>query len=73
MREIKSYKLIYLRAVVVSQLVKRLLPTPEIRGSNPVIGNFHTYVSTVNCIEKTKINEKEASNGPKRKTFIYLH
>ena len=23
------------------QLVERLLPTPEIRGSNPVIGNFY--------------------------------
>ena len=27
------------RAVVVAQLVKWSLPTPEIRGSNPVIGN----------------------------------
>ena len=25
-------------AVVVAQLVERSLPTPEIRGSNPVIG-----------------------------------
>ena len=27
-----------MRAVVVAQLVERLLPTPEIRGSNPDIG-----------------------------------
>ena len=32
--------------VVVAQLVERLLPTPEIRGLNPVIG---IYLST-NCI-----------------------
>ena len=25
-------------AVVVAQLVERSLPTPEVRGSNPVIG-----------------------------------
>ena len=25
-------------AVVVAQLVERLLPIPEVRGSNPVIG-----------------------------------
>ena len=30
------------RAVVVAQLVERLLPIPEVRGSNPVIGkNLH--------------------------------
>ena len=39
--------------MVVAQLVKRSLPTPEVRGSNPVIGKI-VYV-TVNCIEKTKI------------------
>ena len=26
------------RAIVVAQLVERLLPTPEVHGSNPVIG-----------------------------------
>ena len=33
-------KILYLifRAVVVAQLVERLLPIPEVRGSNPVIG-----------------------------------
>ena len=28
-------------AVVVAQLVERSLPTPEIRGSKPVIGKFY--------------------------------
>ena len=32
-----SYKL---KQVVVAQLVERLSPTPEIRGSNPVIGKL---------------------------------
>ena len=26
------------RAAVVAQLVERTIPTPEVRGSNPVIG-----------------------------------
>ena len=46
------------RAVVVAQLVERLLPIPEVCGSNPVIGkNLHSTF-TVNCIEKTKIKKK---------------
>ena len=28
------------KAVVVAQLAERLPPTPEVRGSNPVIGDF---------------------------------
>ena len=46
-------------AVVVAQLAERLLPTPDIRSSNPDIGNeiFWTYLS-VNCYpEKTKIKK----------------
>ena len=37
-------------AVVVAQLVERLLPTPEVHGSNPVIGKIyieHFLLSTV--------------------------
>ena len=30
-------------AVGVGQLVERSLPTPEIRGSNPVIGKIYVY------------------------------
>ena len=40
--------------VVVTQLVERLLPTPEAYGSNPGIGNFFT----TNCSEKTKVKKK---------------
>ena len=56
--------------VVVAQLVERLLPTPEVRGSNPVI--FKIYIEhlfAVNCIEKTKIKKKEAENGPFKKVL----
>ena len=37
--------------MVVAQLLKRLLFTSEIRGSNPVSCNF---LFTVNCIERRK-------------------
>ena len=42
-------------AVVVAQLVKRSLPIPEIRGSNPDIGKI---LSTYCTIEKKKIKKK---------------
>ena len=41
--------------MVVAQLVERSLPTPEVRGWNPVIGEI---LFTVNCIEKTKLKIK---------------
>ena len=37
--------------MVVAQLVGQSIPTPEIRGSNPVVGNFFTN----KYIEKTKM------------------
>ena len=47
------------RAVVVAQLVVQLLPTPEGRGSNPVIGKLcMVHLLTVSCIVKTKIMKK---------------
>ena len=50
--------------MVVAQLVVRSLPSPEIRGSNPVIGKIlSTNLSTNSIIEKTKIKKKEAGNG----------
>ena len=49
------------RAVVVAQLVERLLPIPEICGLNPVIGKklliYWTFVYCQMCIEKTKIKQ----------------
>ena len=48
------------RAVVVAELAERSLPTPEIRASNPNIGNeiFRACLS-VNCYpEKMKIRKK---------------
>ena len=49
--------------MVVAQLVERLFPIPEVRGSNPVIGKI--YWTIVYCIEKTKIKKK----GPKWPIF----
>ena len=37
--------------VFVAQLVERSFPTPEIRGSNPVVGNIKY---AIDFIEKTK-------------------
>ena len=57
--------LLVVRAVVVAQLVERLLPTPEIRSSNPNIGKFYLPIVHLNIKDKTK--EKEAGNGPSLK------
>ena len=56
-------KIVYLKAnksgaVVVAQLVERLLPIPEICSSNPVIGQKLYRTFTINCIEKMKIMKK---------------
>ena len=48
----------------MAQLTEWSLPIPEIRGSNPVIGKLIFINCFKNCIEKTKIKEKEAGNGP---------
>ena len=53
-------------AVVVAQLVEQSLLIPEVRSSNPVIGNLFT----VNCIEKTKIKKKEVGYGPFKKYIL---
>ena len=44
--------------MVVAQLAKRLLPIPEVRGSNPNIGKVLLNFFTVKGIEKTKIKKK---------------
>ena len=58
--------------VAVAQLAERPLPILEVRGSNPVIGKnvYIEHLFTVNCIEKTKIMEKEAGNDPFKKILI---
>ena len=70
-------------AVVVAHLVERLLPVPKVCGSNPVIGKrsldgCYGYAwmwkigqFTVNCVEKPKIKEKEAGNGPFLKNVLF--
>ena len=41
------------------QLAERSLPTPEVRGLNPVIGKIYIEnLFTVDSIEKTKIKKK---------------
>ena len=48
----------YFMAVVVPQLVERLLPNPEVPGSNLVISKNLYRTFTVNSIEKAKIKKK---------------
>ena len=45
-------------AVVVAQLVKQYLHTPEFYSLNLVIGNFINFIAT------TKIKKKETYEGP---------
>ena len=47
-------------AVVVAQLVEWSLLTPEVHGSNPVVGKL--YILS-NVLEKKK-TKKETENGP---------
>ena len=59
--------------VVVAQLVERLLPIPEVRSSNPVIGKIYiehfVYLFTINSIEKTKINKKRPGRAHFKKSI----
>ena len=48
--------------MVVAQLAERSLAIPEVRSSNPVICNFLYLILLT--VEKTKIKEKEAEDGP---------
>ena len=57
------------RAVVVAQLVEWLLPTPEIRGSNQVIGKI---LFTNRTIEKTKIKTKRLGMAHLKKTGVVI-
>ena len=60
-------------AVVVAQLVERLPPTLEIRGSNPVIGKtFIKHLFTVNCVEKTKIKKKRPGMAHLKKLSCFI-
>ena len=56
------------RAVVVTQLVERSLLTPEICGSNPVIGKFYLLSILLKDLLKRRKQRKEAVNGPIQKT-----
>ena len=45
--------------MVVAQLAERSLPTQEVRGKNPDIGQKYLPLT----VEKTKIKKKEARNN----------
>ena len=59
--------------MVVAQLVERLLLTPEVCGSNPVIGKIYIerLLSTILKLEETKRNENKKRPGMALfKTFL---
>ena len=51
---------------VVAQLVERLLPTPEVRSSNTLIGKIY-----IERLLKSK-KEKEAGNGTFKNTLLEI-
>ena len=59
--------------MVVAQLVKQLLPTPEVCGLNPVIGKIYIeHLFNVNCIEKMKIKKKSPEMAKKLQASAML-
>ena len=60
--------------MVVTQLSEYSLPISQVHGSNPVPKRQKNYTEYVmSTVEKTKITEKEAVNGPflyKQVTFV---
>ena len=57
----------------MAQLAERLPPTPEIRGSNPDIGNILNVFICQLLSRKDENKEKEAGNGPLKKyDFCFL-
>ena len=59
------------RAVVVAQLVEPLLQIPEVRGSNPAIGNI--YIEHLfTCLPSTVlINKKRPGMAHFKKTYHF--
>ena len=53
--------------MAAAQLVEWLLLTPEIRGSNPVIGKFY-----LQSVLKRRKKKKEAGNCPFKKHFVHF-
>ena len=50
-------------------VVERLLPIPEVYGSNPVSGKNVYWTFTLQLYWKDENKEKEAENGPFLKNF----
>ena len=68
LKTIRHAKLLQTRAVVVSQLVKRSLTTPEVCSSNPVIDKL-LYTTFVYCQLYWKDENKEKVAIFKKKNF----
>ena len=51
-------------AVVATQLVERLLPTSEVRGSNPVIGKIYIEQFSQFCMRNFELGKIQYPNWP---------
>ena len=49
--------------MVVAQLVEQLVPTPEVHGSNPIIGKIYIE-RCLSIVLDSKIKEKEVGYCP---------
>ena len=49
--------------MVVAQLIKRLHPTPEIRGSIPIIGKFYPPIAQLKAEKDQKKKKKQKRPG----------
>ena len=49
-----TYKIMVFWAVVVTQLVEWSRPTPEVHGSNPVVGELLFIKSLLNVMKRRK-------------------
>ena len=59
--------------MVVAQLVERLLLTPEVRGSNPVIGKFYIEHYFLSTVLKRRKYRKSGREWPIQKTIREGH
>ena len=58
--------------VVVAHLVERSLLTPEVRGSNPIIGKIYIEHLMLTVLKKTKINKKRPRTAHIKKNISHI-
>ena len=59
--------------MVVAQLVEQLLPTQEVRGSNPVKSKINIEQCLLSTALKRQKKKNEAESGPFKKLILLLY